>query len=104
MGLCSSICRRKHYVGIPGLGSSPDVTVAGLGRKVFLVLWLWSDNQHGRVEIARLSRNATDIDLDFGSCLDCAFQKARRVVIRINLNSGNSQRQDAAFTNGAWPS
>jgi hypothetical protein len=64
--------------------------------------WLWSDNQHGRVEIARLSRNATDIDLDFGSCLDCAFQKVRRVVIGINLNSGSSQRKDAAFTNQSY--
>ena len=100
MGLAAHL--RQEHVGSPGLCSSSDVAVARLRRKVFLVLWLCSDNQHGRVEIARLSRNAANIDLDFGSCLDCAFQKARRVVIGINLNSGSSQRKDAAFTNGAW--
>ena len=77
---------------------------SGLGYlpRDIIISWLCSDNQHGRVEIARLSRNAAKSHLDFGSCLDCAFQKARRVVIGFNLNSGSSQRKDAAFTNGAW--
>jgi hypothetical protein len=100
------------------LGRKPDLTgaaanfvrlrspLSGLGYlpRDIIISWLCSDNQHGRVEIASLSRNAAKIDLDFGSCLDCAFQKARRVVIGINLNSSSSQRKDAAFTNGAWPS
>ena len=80
--------------------------LSGLGYlpRDIIISWLCSDNQHGRVEIAPLSRNAAKIDHELGACLDCAFQKARRVVIGMNLNSGSSQRKDAAFTNGAWPS